>query len=425
PPSPLATVGKAHFRSAAFGGAPHFVRRKNAAKAAFFCVVFIILAMGLVACSEESGNEESSPTETNGNRQPSPEVSSPILESQPEQTIEELGLTIVAAGIFWEDWWNMRGAFARNHIDGSPWHYWTERPYHPRSRGFNRLLPSSGFETITDIALHLQNFYTDAWINRELFGSHTEAPAESMLFGEPWAFEEYDGILYVVSERAGYIRPDWTTARHRLISQENNIARVETAVRAYDNLGSGDEMPTAIFRIEFENGRIESGIGRWEWHETALEGATGTSAFAGFYAPFEDYMLFVYRPEDVVLTNFDALVYMPHPALAGVDIQGEDVLIGATRTIHNISLILIENIWDDAKNQDGFTVTESFLIAEALLPSEVIIINGYVGLGSLPWSGITFTTAPGERHFFAFNHDNSDSPNRFLLLDITGQMLVG
>jgi len=35
PPNPLATVGKAHFRSAAFGGAPHFVRRKNAANAAF------------------------------------------------------------------------------------------------------------------------------------------------------------------------------------------------------------------------------------------------------------------------------------------------------------------------------------------------------------------------------------------------------
>jgi len=28
-------VGKAHFRSAAFGGAPHFVRRKNTANAAF------------------------------------------------------------------------------------------------------------------------------------------------------------------------------------------------------------------------------------------------------------------------------------------------------------------------------------------------------------------------------------------------------
>ncbi|MCL1882762.1 MAG: hypothetical protein FWF81_03305, partial [Defluviitaleaceae bacterium] len=31
----LASVGKAHFRSAAVGGAPHFVRRKNAANAAF------------------------------------------------------------------------------------------------------------------------------------------------------------------------------------------------------------------------------------------------------------------------------------------------------------------------------------------------------------------------------------------------------
>ena len=71
------------------------------------------------------------------------------------------------------------------------------------------------------------------------------------------------------------------------------------------------------------------------------------------------------------------------------------------------------------------TYDEGIFITEVLQAGEGIVIRDYVSMGTLPWSAITFTTAPGERHFFAINHDNSDSPNRFMLLDITGEMLAG
>ena len=388
-------------------------------------LLLVFLVAGLVACNGETTAENRNVE----NQQPAIQTVSPPPSHA--STIEELGVTIVAAGEFWEEWWRLHGAFAWDeHIDDTQWNYWVEQPEHPRSRGFSVLLPSSGFESLNDIGGYLFQFYTQSWVDRELFGeSRFHVEIDGMyhhIFGSPTAFEEYDGVLYVTTARYGAVRPDWTTATHRLIEQDGNRAVVETTVTAYDHRGSGDVMPTVTYRFVLHDGRIENGFGQWTWPDTEDLGASDTAtAGQGFYAPFGNYLLFAYRPQDVVLESFDALVYIPHPALEGVDIWGEDVLIGASRTINNISLILIENIWDDIRNQDGFTVTESFLIAEALQSGEAIIINGYVGLGSLPWSGITFTTAPGERHFFALNHDNSDSPNWFVLLDITGQILVG
>ena len=385
-------------------------------------LLLAFLTSGIVGCTGEATTENRDVE----SQQSATQAASPPSNHNHEWTIEELGATIIAAGEFWNDWWNLGGAFAWEHIDDTPWDYWAEQPDHPRSRGLAALLPSSGFETITDIALHLQHFYTDTWINREMFGERTVVDDFEIFFGDTWAFEGHDEGLFINPNRWGSMRSNWTTANHLLIEQDGNRAVVETTVTAYDHRGDGGEMPTAIFRFVFYDGRIESGLGQWTWPNAGDLGVSDTAtAGQGFYAPFGDYLLFAYRTKDVVLESFDSLVYIPHPALEGIDIRGEDVLIGASRTIYNISLILIENIWDEVANQDGFTVTESFLIAEALQSGEAIIINGYVGLGLLPWSGITFTTAPGERHFFAINHDNSDSLNWFVLLDITGQMLVG
>ncbi|MCL1884879.1 MAG: ATP-binding protein, partial [Defluviitaleaceae bacterium] len=50
PPSPLATVGRAHFRSAAVGGAPHFVRRKSGVAAFFLLLILVAFA----SCGRQS-----------------------------------------------------------------------------------------------------------------------------------------------------------------------------------------------------------------------------------------------------------------------------------------------------------------------------------------------------------------------------------
>jgi len=191
-------------------------------------------------------------------------------------------------------------------------------------------------------------------------------------------------------------------------------------VSAYTH-GFSDEMPTITYRFTFIDGRIDTAYGRW--HEA--NSSQAYHAPQGFYALVGDdmLMLFVYRTEDVVLESFDALHAIEHPSLPGhATERGETILFGATREIHNISLLLVESIWDDVANQDGFTVTDSLWITEALQPGEGITISDYISVDTLPLSGITFTTAPGERHFFVINHDNSDSPHWFVLWDITAQI---
>jgi len=147
-------------------------------------------------------------------------------------------------------------------------------------------------------------------------------------------------------------------------------------------------------------------------------------AMPGFYAPVrDDISLFAYRAEDVQQGSFGALLEMNLPNSWGI--LGGDAVVGATQTIHNVSLVLFDSVWDAAANQDGFTIVDSILIIETLPLGEGILIFDHISDGRLPWSGITFTVEQGERYFFAIHRDNSDSPYGFMLLDITEQMLVG
>ncbi|MCL2225908.1 MAG: hypothetical protein FWB96_13145 [Defluviitaleaceae bacterium] len=217
--------------------------------------LLVILLLGFAACGGDAEQtEDITPT--------------PDIEVRNEHSLEELGATIIAASEFWDDWWGLRGAFEWGaHIDSTPWYYWAEQPEHPRSRGMDVLLPSSGFESLNDIADYLSQFYTSDWIARELFGEGSAIQEPSIFFGSPWAFVEYDGAVYVATARIGTMRPDWTTAIHTLIEQNGNRALVDTVVTAYDHRGSGDEMPTATFSFVFIDGKIESGYGAWVWPE--------------------------------------------------------------------------------------------------------------------------------------------------------------
>ena len=149
---------------------------------------------------------------TNGATTPYTETTTASPAAPQEYTIEQLGATIVAAGEFWEDWWNMRGPFAHEHIEELPWE---DTPEHLLR--FSRFLPSSGFESLADIRAHLLQYYTEAWV-------------DAALAGEFSAFVEYDGLLYVDTTRAGFSRSNWETATHTLVEQEGGRAVVETTV---------------------------------------------------------------------------------------------------------------------------------------------------------------------------------------------------
>jgi len=155
-------------------------------------------------------------------------------------SLDELGTTIVNAGNFWEEWWNLEGRFADEHIGEAA------EAEHLLASGFSQFLPTSGFESMNDIRAYLLQYYTENGL------AEVEA--------EWFPFAEYEGNLYVATARAGFPRPDWTTAEHALIEQNGNRAIVETTVL----VGSWHREPEAnayavetVYRYTLIDGRID------------------------------------------------------------------------------------------------------------------------------------------------------------------------
>ena len=164
----------------------------------------------------------------------------------PVRTIEELGDTIVRAGTFWEDWWNLRGLFAYERIE---WIDWGEEPEDLRGREANwgRFLSESNFED--EVRSFLSHHYTEAGLSVEL----------SRQFNP---IVEYGGVLYIDVTRAGVVRPNWETAVHILVEQEGNRAVVETTVLISAwHRPDIDPMDGAVeeqFRFTLIDGKIDS-----------------------------------------------------------------------------------------------------------------------------------------------------------------------
>ncbi|MCL2398630.1 MAG: hypothetical protein FWC91_02655 [Defluviitaleaceae bacterium] len=241
----------------------------------------------LVACGDNTNENPITPTlnEVANNRQlstPQDPVSTPEPSATPEPdndqpcelTIEELGQMIVAAGQFWEDWWNLAGPFAGDAPEWEqiPEHYVfdspeyteiTERNYArwaeyrakypddlPDGRAWSRVGSNSPFSSINDIRNYLLQLHTEEWVDANLFG---EWPL----------FYERDGMLFADGTRAGFPRADWNTAEHTLIEQEGNRTVVETTVlygswhRGYDYA----YLSIARYQFIFINGKITNGLG--------------------------------------------------------------------------------------------------------------------------------------------------------------------
>ena len=134
-------------------------------------------------------------------------------EEAAEWTVEELGAKIEAAGVFWNDWWFGRGRFAPEHIVA-----WGAEilPEHLADI-YLRLLPASGFESLSDIRNYLLRYYTECWVDMEL----------SRMFA---AFVECDNVLYIHYVRMCFGDRNWETAEHVLIEQDVGHAIVATTV---------------------------------------------------------------------------------------------------------------------------------------------------------------------------------------------------
>ena len=209
--------------------------------------VFITL-IALAACG---GNGDTQDTvNVQDDTSPTANISTeltPTPELSHTWTITELSDIIVAAGDFWEEWWEMRNRFSGEHI-GTPLSQ-EDIPGHICTSVYGVLLPSSGFNSLNDIRSYLLNHYTQTWIDEKLSGEF--AP-----------FVEYDGVLWINAVRAGFARPNWQTATHNLIEQSGNHAVVETTVLVgawhREDIDPMDYAWEAIHRFTLIYGRIDS-----------------------------------------------------------------------------------------------------------------------------------------------------------------------
>jgi len=84
---------------------------------------------------------------------------------------------------------------------------------------------------------------------------------------------------------------------------------------------------------------------------------------------------------------------------------GDMVMIQTNVPLHDFALFTFIS---DMNEYELWYILESIydIVAE-LSPDDAFIINGYIGMGTLPRSGVTFIDQYGERRYFAMQHDQS------------------
>ena len=181
------------------------------------------------------------------------EIAAQIPDEFRKWTIEELGETIVAAGLFWEEWWELNGRFSYEHRTQ---YDWRETPsVSPPS--YQRLLPTSGFNSFNDIRNYLLHYYTETWLDAEL---SAEIYRGTINFQKIVPFVEYRNILYTYVFRMSLPRPNWNTAVHTLVENDGNYAVVETIVLTgfWDRKMNDEFFWETQHRFTFMNGKIYS-----------------------------------------------------------------------------------------------------------------------------------------------------------------------
>jgi len=343
-----------------------------------------------------------------------------------QYTLEELGETIAAAGEFWNDWWDRREAFAWEHIDDSrrnwqPWYEEITPAHHPLSRGYSILLPSSGFTSLNDIGVHLLQFYTQSWVDREQFresrvSMHIADGSYHYIFGVTSAFEEYDGYLFIFTANEWQPRPNWATAAHTLIEQDGSRAVVETVVSVGEGIREGNASPTITYRFTFMDGRIDSGIGQWNW---PLEEEEEPQAYDVHEPRAErprhhtNHILNIAPVTDALLATFERIHEFDYSQLRGGFYGGERIAIWTYQPVYDFEVVNIGN--DTADNDLVFYRISTHGTIDTLVPGHVFVINNYIGVGTLPHSAVAFTDLDGMRFYFAIASDESDSPYAFVL----------
>jgi len=90
------------------------------------------------------------------------------------------------------------------------------------------------------------------------------------------------------------------------------------------------------------------------------------------------------------------------------DSDGERLVIWASQPIYNLSLVAIGH--DVVDDNFGFLVTDTVFTIDRLdsAAAEALVIDSYYGMGTMPWSGISFEDGAGTRRYFTLQQSGYD-----------------
>jgi len=334
-----------------------------------FLTAAIVLLIAFAAC--------------NGNG----EIPEPLDLSPPRTELEELSATIVAAGTFWEDWWGHTGPFSHSGESVGV--------------GYSPLLPESGLASLYELMDYLLQLYT-----------------ESALDEMHLPFKEIDGVLYFADARFGTTRFDWNHVSFEQLDENTVIASVLYGYFAFEE---GTYVDLTFHMLDGRIDRIDGAniiIALLDEHLWAQDDFEPWNEFA---AALDDGLLFIAPAVDSLLASFIYFHEVDYTELINIrdgvqsEPWGDRIAIWSSVPLFQLEIINIEGDFDPVNEELIFIPTASHGMIDVLYPGQVYLINNYVGVGTLPWSGLTFLDEQGRRHHFFMQHDNSDSPNVFRL----------
>jgi len=129
----------------------------------------------------------------------------------------------------------------------------------------------------------------------------------------------------------------------------------------------------------------------------------------------EETVIQIASVEDMPLTSFSNYHEVDYSQIRGDGVSGTRLVIWANTPIRNISLLSV--VADIVEDEWIYIPTGTYGTVSELLPGEAFVINAYIGLGTLPGSGITFTDTDGEQRYFVMieNMGYPEAGDRWLI----------
>jgi len=108
--------------------------------------------------------------------------------------------------------------------------------------------------------------------------------------------------------------------------------------------------------------------------------------------------------------------------------EGVTLVIWANQPLHNFSVTALSSEWLEDDEAWGFMPTFGFGSVATLLPGEAFVVENYMGLGTLPHRGISFTDSnDGNTRVFSFSENHAypyAGDGLWVIWEIESDMLI-